>query len=374
MKIDVEVHTTPSKSGRALQLCGAFDVPIAEKQSLSWQGELPIETRDWQVGLIVGPSGSGKSTIMRSLWGEPATLEWGDDSVVDDFAEDLSIEAIVEACSAVGFNTMPAWLRPHRVLSNGEQFRVDLARRIVEAPADGTIVVDEFSSVVDRQVAQICSHAVAKMIRKSTRRFVAVTCHYDVIDWLQPDWIYEPATNEFTWRSLQRRPGIDTAISPVGYDAWHTFAPFHYMSHELHRAARCFVLFVGETRTPAAFVGVLHRPSNRQFSRVVGVSRVVTLPDWQGLGLAFVLVDAVAAAYKARGWTFNNYPAHPAYIHACDRSPKWRLTRRPGARSMQHGPRATIAGASWRQGTRINATFRYVGPPDEAAALVLLDR
>jgi len=164
--------------------------------------------------------------------------------VIDDFAKRFSIEAVTNACQAVGFNTIPAWMRPFRVLSNGERFRVELARRILELP--DPIVVDEFTSVVDRQVAQIGAHAVQKYLRKNKRQFAAISCHYDIVDWLQPDWMFEPATMTFARRSLRQRPSVDVTISRVPYFAWSLFAPFHYLTSELHRAARCFCLFVGD--------------------------------------------------------------------------------------------------------------------------------
>lgn len=212
--VDVVVETAISNSVRARQLRAMFDVPVEKKCTLQWQGELPIEQEDWNVGLIVGPSGSGKTTVARSTFGENfhPDMEWRAASVIDDFAAGSSMESISKACQAVGFNTIPAWLRPHSVLSNGEKFRVELARRVLELP--DPVVVDEFTSVVDRQVAQIGAYAVAKWVRRERRKFVAVTCHYDVIEWLQPDWILEPATMKFTARrGLQRsRPGIDVEI------------------------------------------------------------------------------------------------------------------------------------------------------------------
>ena len=64
------------------------------------------------------------------------------------------------------------------------------------------IAFDEFTSVVDRNVARIGSAAVAKAIRGGTIgcRFVAVTCHYDVTEWLAPDWVIDMATATFTRR------------------------------------------------------------------------------------------------------------------------------------------------------------------------------
>ena len=78
---------------------------------------------------------------------------------------------------------IPTWLRPYQVLSNGERFRADLARAICEAPAQ--LVIDEFSSVVDRQIAYIGAGAFAKAWRRTGGQAVLLTCHYDVLDWLE---------------------------------------------------------------------------------------------------------------------------------------------------------------------------------------------
>jgi hypothetical protein len=101
----------------------------------------------------------------------------------------------------------------------------------------------------------------------------------------------------------------------------------------------------------------------------------VTLPDWQGLGLAFVLVDRVAAAYKAVGRRARTYPAHPALIHAFDRSPQWALVQRPNwgaSKGHQHGPRSAL-GDTWRQHSRPCAVYEWAGDAlDRDSALALL--
>ena len=361
MKISTTVETKISQSARARQLESMFDVPYQETQTLNWVGEAPIEDRPWNVGLIVGPSGAGKSTVARQMFGEPhvggkRSFTWNSDSVIDDFPATSKMNEIADVCQAVGFNTIPAWLRPYEVLSTGEKFRVDVARLLLETEQDEVMVVDEFTSVVDRQVAQVGSYAIGKAVRKADRKFVAVGCHYDVIDWLQPDWVLEPATMTFLWRSVLPRPRINVTISPVDYGAWQLFAPFHYLTAELNRAARCWCLFVNEE--PAAFAGVLHRP-HASSRNIKGLSRVVTLPDWQGLGLAFVLIDQVAAAYKAEGFRFRTYPAHPALIRSFDRSSKWALTGKPDYKGRK-GKTSSI-GDSWSQGNRPNAVFEWAG-------------
>lgn len=365
--VDVVVESPVSGSMRVRQVSAMFDAPVAEKSSLRWSFDFPYESDPWNVGLIVGPSGSGKSTVMRSVFGTPEPLVWSSPSMIDDFAKGLSVSDISDALGSVGFNTIPAWTRPFSVLSNGEQFRADLARRVLET--DGVVVVDEFTSVVDRQVAQIGSHAVQKFVRKRGRQFVAVTCHYDVIDWLQPDWVLDMATRSFTRRLLQRRPAIECTVGRVPRSAWSLFAPFHYMTAELHSSAQCFGLWVGGQL--AAFAGVLHRP-HATAKNIKGLSRLVTLPDYQGLGLAFALTDRIAAAHGALGFRFRTYPAHPALVRAFDRSKLWRLEKRSGeisTRSSVFSPTSSTG----RFGGRPCAVFEYVGPAMDrqtAAALI----
>jgi ABC-type lipoprotein export system ATPase subunit len=360
--IDITVSSEVERTMRVRQVSAMFDAPIQDKCELHWKGDFPFDAEPWNVGLIVGASGSGKSTIAREVFGEQPELTWSAKSVVDDFPAAASIADISGVCSAVGFNTIPAWLRRYAVLSNGEKFRVDVARRLIEAP--DPIVVDEFTSVVDRQVAQVGSHAIQKYVRAHGRKFVAVSCHFDIVDWLQPDWILDAATMSFQRRRLQRRPPIECTVGRVHRSAWALFAPFHYMSADLSVSARAFALWAGDRI--AAFAGVLHRP-HPKCDDIKGVSRLVTLPDWQGVGLALALVDELGAAHRAVGLRLRTYPAHPALIRSFDRSKNWRLEQKPkpgGGTSARISGTSTIASSkgSAAMGTRPCAVFEYCGP------------
>lgn len=374
MKIDVVVDTKLVQTMRVRQLGALFDVPAAEHAHIEWHGDLPIEAEPWNVGLIVGPSGSGKTSILNNCFGAPGPLTWGASSVIDDFDKSLSMQQISDICQAVGFNTIPAWMRPHAVLSNGEKFRVELARRLVTT-APGIITMDEFTSVVDRQVAQIGAHAVQKLVRREKKQFVAASCHYDILDWLQPDWILEPATMSFTRRLLRPRPSLDIEIRRVGYDYWSLFAPFHYLTAELNKSAVCFCLFV--SGQPAAFAGVLHFP-HAKLKNLKRVSRAVTLPDWQGLGLIPILVEKLGAVYAASGFKFRLYPAHPALIRAIASRPNlWALRKRAGTYAATDGKtsslRANAKDSAAAFGGRPCAVFEYIGNAiDKAAAHQLL--
>lgn len=230
---------------------------------------------------------------------------------------------VVGLLTAVGLSSPPAWLRPHHTLSNGEAFRATLARALAET--DDLVVIDEFTSVVDRQVAAIASAALAKTIRRDrndARRFVALTCHYDLLDWLQPDWVYDTAASALTWRSVQPRPRLALEIHPVDRSCWPVFAPHHYLSSYLNPAARCFGAFT-DAGECVAFTSYLHFPHPKTRNIKIGHRRVV-LPDWQGLGIGGALADWLGQHLWEQDFRYHSTVAHPAMIHHYTSSPRWR--------------------------------------------------
>lgn len=358
--IDIVIESEVPRTFRTASLESVFDCPIGKKQRLEWHVEIPSLDDEWSIGMIVGPSGSGKSTVMKQAYGEPINWQWpADKALIDALAPDKEMTEVSAALGAVGLNTIPSWARPFHVLSNGEQFRATIARHFLEDERD-PIVIDEFTSVVDRQVAQIASNAVQKFIRKNNKRFVAVTCHYDIIEWLQPDWVLDMATRTVEVRERRRRPAIEVTLARVPYSLWKTFAPYHYMSAELHKAAQCYAAFVHDR--PVCIGALLPRPvsSGRDKGTAIhGLSRLVTLPDYQGLGLAFVLTDALGGMFANRGERMNCYPAHPALVTSFARNYNWRQIKEPGLPSRKKGNKSTTKGT---MGGRPNAVYSYIGP------------
>lgn len=323
-RLDVTRSSEVKRTPRMIQLSTMFDLPQTGRSEAKWGLDVPIEDRDWQIGLIVGPSGSGKSTVARELFGDRLLqgFDWpGDQSVVDSFPKGMKIKEVSSILGSVGFNSPPSWLKPFGVLSNGEQFRVTMARALAEA--DGLVVVDEFTSVIDRQVAKIASSSVAKAIRRTPgRQFVAVSCHYDIIDWLQPDWMLEPQTGRFTWRRLQRRPGLEFAVHPVPVSAWQMFKPHHYLTGAIHKGAKCFGLMIEDQCV--GFTSYIHFPHPKA-QDIKHLHRTVVLPDWQGLGLGGMLADWAGEFLSGLGYRCRRIIAHPAVIAHCHRSPRWRF-------------------------------------------------
>ena len=185
---DIVKKNEPAQTFRVSKIQADFDVKF-EHSCERFTGNLQMPD-DWQIGVIVGASGTGKSTIAKELFADQiiSGFEYNAKSVVDDMPKQCTIDEITKMFYSVGFGSVPSWLKPYAVLSNGEKMRVDLARALLERDF---VCFDEFTSVVDRQVAQTACIAISKAIKKSDKKFVAVTCHYDVLDWLQPDWVFD---------------------------------------------------------------------------------------------------------------------------------------------------------------------------------------
>lgn len=195
-KFNIEKRISPDKSFRVNSVCSNHDVSVDEFSQV-FAGDIAIEDKAWNIGLIVGRSGSGKSTISKECFGEETRSKFVYDSsaVIDDFEKKHSTEDIFKTLNRVGFGSPPSWLKNYSVLSNGEKMRVDLARAILSD--DDIIVFDEYTSVVDRNVAKFGAAATQKAIRAMDKKFVAVACHRDIIDWLEPDWIYDTDEKRF---------------------------------------------------------------------------------------------------------------------------------------------------------------------------------
>lgn len=193
---DIIKTVDPEETYRVSSVIGAFDLDVAKIEE-HFKGCIDIEGKEWNIGLIVGGSGTGKSTIAKEIFGDCyiEQYEYTAKSVVDDMPKGVSIKDIEMAFTSVGFSSPPSWLKPYAVLSNGEKMRCDLARSILGGYE--TVCFDEFTSVVDRTVAKTSSCAIAKAVREKDMRFVAVSCHKDIIEWLQPDWIYDTDEKRF---------------------------------------------------------------------------------------------------------------------------------------------------------------------------------
>ena len=167
----------------------AFDC-IFDGTSKFYPWKLPSKIpKKFKLGVIVGSSGSGKSTLLKNfgieeepIWDEAKAIISHFDSPADG----------INKLSSVGFNTIPSWYKSYNVLSNGEKFRADLARKLRSGA-----VIDEYTSVVDRTVAKAASVALSRYIETNNLDSIVIsTCHSDILDWLEPDWVINTDTGE----------------------------------------------------------------------------------------------------------------------------------------------------------------------------------
>jgi hypothetical protein len=167
----------------------AFDC-IFDGTSKFYPWELPTTLpKKFKIGVIVGNSGSGKSTLLKHFGIEEQPTWDSNKSILSHFS---TPEEGITRLSSVGFNTIPSWYKPYNVLSNGEKFRADLARKIAS-----NAVIDEYTSVVDRNVAKAASTALSRYIKNNDIENVVIsTCHMDIVDWLEPDWVINTDTGE----------------------------------------------------------------------------------------------------------------------------------------------------------------------------------
>jgi energy-coupling factor transporter ATP-binding protein EcfA2 len=369
MKIELEVPVR--RTGRVMQVEGMFDVPQAERQGYSL--EVPAEfervaamSEGWDIGLIVGPSGAGKSAVLRQFFGAAVSHPydmWDDEAALIDQLGGNVREATA-FLTAVGLGSPPAWLKPFHALSNGEQFRAGIARALANPDAE-LIALDEFTSVVDRTVAQVASHATQKAVRRAGLRLVAASCHFDIIDWLAPDWVYRPDTGSFEQfpRGSLQRPPVELQIAEVPRDAWPPFSRHHYLSSHLHVAAHSYGAFLGDECI--AFNSHIPFPHPKTKNIRMG-HRLVVLPDYQGLGIGLAFDNWLGERLHARGYRYHKTISHPALIHAYAGSPRWEM--------LQNRNRPTRGGAKRLHKTMRTSrklatrSFRYVPVQNGAGA------
>mmetsp|Transcript_57326 Transcript_57326/g.123267 ORF Transcript_57326/g.123267 Transcript_57326/m.123267 type:complete len:715 (+) Transcript_57326:2-2146(+) len=252
------------------------------------------------IGALIGPSGSGKTTLAIESFGQPLTALWNEDApALAHFSTFADAQA---ALSAVALDLQTA-MRPVGLLSSGERERATLARGLAEWAAGerSSLVVDEFTSLLDRVVAKQVAGGITAFVRERSALtgLVLLSSNTDVVGkgMLEPDWVFDcgearllnfpHAKNSFSGAlaaceaeegfAKRRRMDPPQCMPPIAESLepscaaseslqlvvrralpleWRHFREHHYKDHRLQNSAICFV---GELNgRPVAFLAALN--------------------------------------------------------------------------------------------------------------------
>ena len=160
------------------------EVPIPSKEDME-----EMNKDDWNILLICGKSGSGKSTILNEVYGTSKPIMYDYSKCVISQFPRLTEEEVCDLLSSMGLASGPTWLRKPQELSNGERARLDIAKAIYDANG-GIVLLDEYTSVVNRSAAKSMSHALQRYARQKGLKIIIASCHFDIVEWLQPDYMF----------------------------------------------------------------------------------------------------------------------------------------------------------------------------------------
>lgn len=343
-----------------------FDIQDSSKTEVVVNYDFtPIKGKKWNIGVVYGSSGCGKTTILKSL-GKLTSVEFDREKALISNFDFMSPDDASRVLMSMGLSSVPTWLRPFSSLSNGEQYRAELAYKVARASEGDIILIDEYTSVVDRDVAKAMSFALQKYIRKTNKKIVLASCHYDIMEWLMPDWTCSPQKGgvlvEHDYR-LRSRPNIELQVSRVESGAFDIFKKHHYLTENVNKSCR-FLLFTWDEK-PVGIVAVISQPGKGR-PNATALSRTVVLPDFQGMGLGTKLSEFAAAIFVNEGKQVYTKTISPALGEYRNKSKNWRPT-------SNNGKTRTVSD-NWNKNilTRASYCHEYVGEKVEGYEELLL--
>lgn len=188
-----------------------------------------------------------------------------------------------------------------------------------------------------------------------------LSCHYDVIEWVEPDWVYDTAKRQFARGSLWRRPKFELELRETNSSYWPLFEPHHYLKLPKMVAADYYVGFVDGA--PVCHVAF----APRQGVVEARACRLVVLPEWQGAGVGMRFLNALCEMWLKGDNRYKKplrtlfHTSHPGLCAALRRDPKWTQVS-----AMTHGQnkersRASCNASAVRNNWRVPGSAGYGG-------------
>ena len=231
------------------------------------------------------------------------------------------------------------------------------------------IIIDEFTSLVDRATAKGMSKGISKWCRSHNKKLtwgatplqfseipevfrsartqrarlklIIATIHNDIFSFMKPDFIRSTRYSQFI--SYENVP-IDIYYKMGSYSDWKIFSKYHYLSSELFTASTITLAFVN--KEPVGFIAI-----SFQMKHGRRVHRLVVFPEWQGLGIGTRLLEHVAAIENNNNNRVYIKTSHPAIGNYLQMSPKWEPTTYNLKKNYNH---------PWYDGIRHTPSWCYM--------------
>lgn len=280
---------------------------VSSQFDFEFDGKSTFDTASFEIPedfgtlLVVGPSGSGKSQVLKNF-GEEEIPNWDRNKTIVSQFEDY--DTAIDKLSATALSGARELVKPYQVLSNGQAYRADLARRIKSGA-----VIDEFCSVIDRDTAKSLSVSLMKYINKKKLKNIVFACpHYDIVSFLDPDYVLDTKDNTLYPRGSLRqekfgRPDFSLQVLKVDREAWSLFKDHHYLSAKL--PAPCHNWMYIWNGKPVGFAALLYFPHpSPKIAPMYKISRLVVLPEFWGMGFGSKILHHIAKTATGH-FTFN---------------------------------------------------------------------
>lgn len=302
-KAEVILQSEIFNNFRCKMACDSLDIDINKKSVHHLKVDNINIPDDWSIDVIYGASGSGKTTLAKQLFGEDCFKTIMDENtpIINQFPKELSYEDCSSILNGIGLTSVVCWVRPVKTLSNGQRARAEAA--LLMTQSDAITIIDEWTSVVDRTVAKAMSHCVQKFARRQKKQIILLSCHYDIIEWVKPDWLIDcnkqqfflPESEDFFF---QRREQLEFTIREVGRGTWRYFSKYHYLSERLPGGKiYTFGLFHGDNQIGfQCFAN--YTPIRKGYVPIFHSNRTVIHPDYAGLGMGIQVINLTSEYMK----------------------------------------------------------------------------
>jgi energy-coupling factor transporter ATP-binding protein EcfA2 len=304
-KINFKLESEVFTNFRCQVAANSLDIDVKKKSIHKLEIENINIPNEWNVGLIYGASGSGKTTLAKHLFGQDIfqTMLNESEPILNQLPKEYTYEHCAELLNGIGLNSVPCWIRPVKTLSNGQKARAEAV--LLMTTEKEIILIDEWTSVVDRTVAKAMSICISKYAKKQNKKLILLSCHYDIIEWLKPDWLIDcnkqqfelPKSEDFFFTERER---IQFDVREISSRSWKYFSKYHYLSENLP-VGKVYFYGIFHNKEQIGFQCFANYTPHRSGTKIIYHSnRTVIHPDYNGLGLGIKLINETSKLMLAR--------------------------------------------------------------------------